>query len=105
MLMKTHNLAFDPAQKGWMENIANYVAPMAIGNDDRCETEDRDDLTAQLGYTFPLGGDGQEVKFSVFGRNLTNNKGLAATLPVAGLFTFSGARPPRQFGAEVGFKF
>jgi NADPH-dependent curcumin reductase CurA len=32
MLMKTHYLAFDPAQKGWMENIANYVAPMAIGD-------------------------------------------------------------------------
>ena len=24
-------LGFDPAQKGWMENIANYVAPMEIG--------------------------------------------------------------------------
>jgi NADPH-dependent curcumin reductase CurA len=32
MLLKTHYLAFDPAQKGWMENIANYVAPMAIGD-------------------------------------------------------------------------
>lgn len=31
MLLKTHYLGFDPAQKGWMENIADYVAPMAIG--------------------------------------------------------------------------
>lgn len=27
MLLKLHYLGFDPAQKGWMENIADYVAP------------------------------------------------------------------------------
>ncbi len=32
MLLKVHYLGFDPAQKGWMENIADYVAPMAIGD-------------------------------------------------------------------------
>ncbi len=32
MLLKTHYLGFDPAQKGWMENIADYVAPMDIGD-------------------------------------------------------------------------
>lgn len=32
MLLKTRWLGFDPAQKGWMENIADYVAPMAIGD-------------------------------------------------------------------------
>ena len=32
MLLKTHYLSFDPAQKGWMENIADYVAPMNIGD-------------------------------------------------------------------------
>ena len=32
MLLRTRWLGFDPAQKGWMENIADYVAPMAIGD-------------------------------------------------------------------------
>ena len=32
MLLRTHYLAFDPAQKGWMENVADYVAPMHIGD-------------------------------------------------------------------------
>jgi NADPH-dependent curcumin reductase CurA len=32
MLFKTRWLGFDPAQKGWMENIADYVAPMVIGD-------------------------------------------------------------------------
>ncbi|MEM1404867.1 MAG: NADP-dependent oxidoreductase [Pseudomonadota bacterium] len=32
MLLATRYLAFDPAQKGWMENVADYVAPMQIGD-------------------------------------------------------------------------
>lgn len=32
MLLRTRWLGFDPAQKGWMENIADYVAPLAIGD-------------------------------------------------------------------------
>ena len=32
MLLRTRYLGFDPAQKGWMENVADYVAPMAIGD-------------------------------------------------------------------------
>ena len=32
MLLATRWLGFDPAQKGWMENIADYVAPLAIGD-------------------------------------------------------------------------
>ena len=31
-LLQTRYLGFDPAQKGWMENIADYVSPMAIGD-------------------------------------------------------------------------
>lgn len=32
VLLKVSYLGFDPAQKGWMESIADYVAPMAIGD-------------------------------------------------------------------------
>ena len=32
VLLRTLYLGFDPAQKGWMENIADYVAPLAIGD-------------------------------------------------------------------------
>lgn len=31
-LLKLRWLGFDPAQKGWMENFADYVAPMQIGD-------------------------------------------------------------------------
>ncbi len=76
----------------------------AVRNDDRCLTNDREDLAAQASYTFNI-AQGREVKFTVFGRNLTDNRGIASTLPVAGLFTFAGARPPRTYGAEIAFKF
>lgn len=78
--------------------------PGAIRNDDRCETEARERLDAQVSYTVPFAGL-SEVRFSIFGRNLTDYRGLAATLPVAGLFTFGTAVPPRTYGAELSFKF
>lgn len=32
LLLRTRWLGFDPAQKGWTENIADYVAPMRLGD-------------------------------------------------------------------------
>ena len=63
-------------------------------------------LTLRAGYNHtnnPVSG--ANVTFSVFGRNLLDNRGLSSTLPVAGLFTFAGVRPPRQLGAEVMLEF
>lgn len=80
------------------------VVPGAVTNDLRCVTKDRENLSAQIGYTFDLGAD-RELSLSVFGRNLTNVRDIASTLPVAGLFTFSSAAQPRTYGVEAGFKF
>ena len=80
------------------------VVPGAVTNDNRCFTEDRENLSAQIGYTFLLGDD-REVSLALFGRNLTNHKGLSSTLPVAGLFTFGAAQAPRTYGVELGFRF
>ena len=35
-------IEFQPAQKGWMENISNYVAPLEIGDVMRCSGIARD---------------------------------------------------------------
>ncbi len=32
LLLRTRWLGFDPAQKGWAENVADYVAPMHLGD-------------------------------------------------------------------------
>jgi iron complex outermembrane recepter protein len=76
----------------------------AVRNDDRCLTRDREDLAAQVSYTFNIAQD-REIRVAIFGRNLTDFRDISATLPVAGLFTFAGARPPRTYGAEIAFKF
>ncbi len=75
-----------------------------VTNDPRCQSDDRANLSATLSYTHQLSGNG-ELRFSIFGRNILDDRGIASTLPVAGLFTFAGARPPQQFGAEFGFRF
>ena len=80
------------------------IVPGNVVNDNRCFTEDRENLSAQIGYTFLLGDD-REVSLALFGRNLTNHKGLSSTLPVAGLFTFGAAQAPRTYGVELGFRF
>lgn len=77
--------------------------PGAIVTDERCITEDRENLSAQIGYTVFTGAG--EFDIGIFGRNLTNHKGLASTLPVAGLFTFGAALEPRTYGIQAGFKF
>ena len=77
--------------------------PGAVTNDFRCISDAREILDVTASYLLPM-GDG-EMKFSVFARNLLDDRGTSSTLPVAGLFTFAGVRPPRQFGAEVQFKF
>ena len=77
--------------------------PGALVSDPRCATEDRENLSAQIGYTFDV--DGGEFNLALFGRNLTNHKGLASALPVAGLFTFGTGLEPRTYGVQAGFKF
>ena len=76
----------------------------AVTNDLRCITKDRENLSAQIGYTHFLGGS-SEVSISAFGRNLTNVRDIMSQLPVAGLFSFASAIEPRTFGIELGFKF
>ena len=75
----------------------------AVTNDPRCFTSNRENLSAQIGYTFPV--HGTELKLSIFGRNLTDKRDLASTLPVAGLLTFGTGISPRTYGIEAGFKF
>ena len=43
--------------------------------------------------------------FSVFGRNLTDEDGYQIGFDVAGLWSYAYPRPPRTYGAEVGFKY
>ncbi|MGB3805918.1 MAG: NADP-dependent oxidoreductase [Erythrobacter sp.] len=73
MLLQTRYLGFDPAQKGWMENIADYVAPMNIGDVMRgsgiCEVVESNDgrfakgdlVFGTTGWTEHLVHDGEDL--------------------------------------------
>ena len=76
----------------------------AVVTDPRCQTDDRENLNATLTYTLPV-GDKSEIRLSVFGNNLTDNRGIEGALPVAGLLTLGYVKPPRTVGVELGFKF
>lgn len=94
----------------FQSKIATCIVPNrpiilgAVTNDLRCITKDRENLSAQIGYTHFLGGS-SEVSISAFGRNLTNVRDIMSQLPVAGLFSFASAIEPRTYGIELGFKF
>ncbi|MET0546609.1 MAG: TonB-dependent receptor [Caulobacterales bacterium] len=75
----------------------------AVTNDPRCNTKPRDTLDASIGYAVDMGG--KDVEFTLFGRNITNDRGVGAVLPVAGIMTFGSARPPRIYGVQVQVKF
>jgi iron complex outermembrane recepter protein len=83
---------------------ARPIVRGAVTNDPRCVTKDRENLSAQFGYTHFLGND-RELSLSVFGRNLTDVRDIMGALPVAGLFTFATPLEPRVVGVQVGFKY
>lgn len=73
-------------------------------NDPRGLHQSLDDVSASITYTHILSDD-SEIYARIFGRNLTDSRGLSAALPVAGLFAFGTGVAPRQYGATVGFRF
>jgi iron complex outermembrane recepter protein len=73
------------------------------GNDPRVRSDRQGLLDASLSAKFDLGG--AKAKFTVFGRNLADDRGTTAAFTVAGLWSFASAREPRTYGASLGFEF
>ncbi|MEP7349599.1 MAG: TonB-dependent receptor [Sphingorhabdus sp.] len=89
-----------------MQTCIVPAQPIVLGqvtNDPRCLSDPRNVLDLSAGYAWKL--NGAEVDFTVFARNLTNDRGISGALPVAGLFTFGIARAPRSYGAQIQVKF
>jgi iron complex outermembrane recepter protein len=72
-------------------------------NDPRVRTNVQNLLDASIGLTIPAGLG--EAEFTIFGRNLADNRGTASAFTVAGLWSFATAREPRVFGGRIGYKF
>ena len=72
-------------------------------NDPRVRTDRQGLVDASLTTKFDLAGT--KAKFTVFGRNLANDKGATHGFTVAGLWSFGMAREPRTYGASLGIEF
>jgi len=72
-------------------------------NDPRGRTDAQNLLDASLTWAGEISGT--KLRATVFGRNLLDDRGLNSGLPVAQLFTFGIARPPRTYGVTLGFDF
>ncbi len=73
------------------------------GNDPRVRTRSQNLLDASL--TTALDINGKKAKLTLYGRNLTDDRGTSAAFTVAGLWSFASAKEPRAYGASLGFEF
>ena len=101
MLIRLRWLGFDPAQKGWMENIADYVAPMAIG--DVMRGSGIGEIVASNGGRFAVGelvfGTTGWTEYLVSdGRDLTK---VETDLPPTAVLSVLGAEAIRHFQSKI----
>ena len=60
-------------------------------------------VDASISTTFPV--NGVETKLTLYGRNLTDERGPVHSAAPAGLWAFSFTREPRTYGVSLGVKF
>jgi len=97
-----HLSRYDQAIVPFGATVVNGVTVFA-GNDPRTRSDTQDLVDASFSI-IPQFGDGK-AKLTVFGRNLLDDRGTITSFPVAGLFTFAGAREPRSYGVSLGYEF
>lgn len=77
-------------------------------NDPRVRSDKQNLLDASISVMFPMNQSGAKARFSVFARNLLDDRGTATSFDVGSyptLWGFAAAREPRVFGAQFGFEF
>ncbi len=73
------------------------------GNDPRVRTDTQVLADASVSLQFTMGG--HKARATVFGRNLSDDRGKSQGFTVAGLWSFASAREPRTVGAQLDFEF
>ncbi len=87
----------------YQTTISRAPGVIPFRNDPRGLTDAQNNVEASLSWSTTLANG--KLSAQLWGRNLLNDKGLSSALPVAGLFTFGGVRPPRTYGIEIGYEF
>ena len=83
--------------------VGGVTTIVVQGNDPRVRTRPQNLLDAAATLKFDYFG--HKTKVTVFGRNLTDDRGPTAAFTVAGLWSFASAREPRTFGVQFGIDF
>lgn len=96
-------IAADPATP--IPATGTIVVPQ---NDPRLRSDKQYLADASISYEMPLGQGDAKVRYTLFARNIFDDRGTATAFTVAAfptLWAFSAAREPRVFGAKVGIEF
>jgi len=88
----------------YQSTLGSPYSPISTVSDPRGLIDEVTNVSASIGYTHEI-ANGREIYIRGFGRNLLNEQGAVAGIPVAGLFTFGVARAPREYGVTIGGKF
>ena len=73
------------------------------GNDPRVRAKSQNLVDASLSSIFDVGAG--RARVTLYGRNLTDDRGPNAAFTVAGLWSFASAREPRTYGVQLGYEF
>lgn len=71
--------------------------------DPRLRSSPLDLVDASVSTTFPI--NGVETKLTLYGRNLTDERGPVSGAAPAGMWAFAFTREPRSYGVSLGVKF
>ncbi|MBH0114587.1 TonB-dependent receptor [Novosphingobium sp. YJ-S2-02] len=77
-------------------------------NDPRVRSDNQYLADASISYVMPMGQGDAKVRYTLFARNIFDDRGTSTAFTVAAfptLWGFAAAREPRVFGARVGFEF
>jgi iron complex outermembrane receptor protein len=85
----------------WIRGAYHYIGAHFIEQSNRPELRNDAQHLIDLSVNYAI----NDLTFSVFGRNLTNEDAWAHGLNVSGLWAYASPRAPRTWGAEIAYNF
>ncbi|MDO8860447.1 TonB-dependent receptor [Haliea sp. E1-2-M8] len=85
----------------WVRGSYRYIGEHFTNatNNEELKNDSQGLVDASINYSI------NNLQFSVFGRNLTDEDGYTHGYEVAGLWSYAATRPPRTYGLEVVYNF
>ncbi len=85
----------------WIRGSYRYIGShhTSVTNNTELENDSQGIVDASINYAI------NNLQFSVFGRNLSDEDGYTHGYEVAGLWSYAATRPPRTYGLEVVYNF